>query len=133
MIAVLFYVLFVPALIGMLAAIALPAYQDYTVRTRLHEALVQAKTASAAVESFYARNRRIPIDFAEAGFSASPTPHVREMRVDTRSGAITVVMNTSVVAGRSLLLIPRATADGVVTWTCRSEDIPAHQLPRECR
>ncbi|WP_167481157.1 pilin [Acidovorax cavernicola] len=132
-VAVLFYVLFVPALIGMLAAIALPAYQDYTVRARLHEALVQAKAASSAVESFYARNRRIPGDFAEADFSASPTPHVREMRVDTRSGIITVVMNTSVVAGRSLLLIPKATADGVVTWTCRSEDIPVHLLPRECR
>lgn len=133
LIAVLFYVLFVPGLIGIVAAVALPAYQDYTVRAKIQQALVQAKVAGDAVGDFYGRNRRVPRDLAEAGHAAAPSPDVRDMRVDARTGVITVTMGTSVVAGLSFVLQPEAGADGRIAWRCGSQEIPARLLPRECR
>jgi type IV pilus assembly protein PilA len=61
----------VVAIIGILAAIAIPQYQDYTVRTRVSEAAVLADGAKTAVAEFYNTNSHWPPNNASAGLSAS--------------------------------------------------------------
>uniref|UniRef100_UPI000D34B4B2 DUF2628 domain-containing protein n=1 Tax=unclassified Variovorax TaxID=663243 RepID=UPI000D34B4B2 len=133
-VAVLFWVLLIPALLGIVAAVALPAYQDYTVRIKVTQAFSQARTAGEAVGLFYGRNRRLPRDLAEAGFVATmPATELRELQMDARSGVITAVMNHGVVAGRSLVLVPTVDAGGNLSWTCKSQTMAARWLPAACR
>ncbi len=58
------------AIIGILAAIALPAYQDYTKRSRVSEGLSLAGGAKSALTEYYASNNKWPSDNAEAGIAA---------------------------------------------------------------
>src|SRR5580765_6232138 len=81
----------VVAIVGILAAIALPAYQDYTIRARVSEAAAAAGACKTAVAEFYASNATLPTDTAQAGCSGTTaaTQFVTSTTVGT-SGVITV-------------------------------------------
>jgi type IV pilus assembly protein PilA len=94
----------VVAIIGILAAIALPAYQDYTVRTKVSEGLVLASSAKTTVsESFQSggltglKAATVPwnVDFANSG----RTKYVKSMVINTGTGGIIVSYNTSAPTG----------------------------------
>ena len=61
----------VVAIIGILAAIAMPAYQDYTIRAQVSEGLTLAAAAKAAVAEFYANKGKWPSDNSAAGMGRS--------------------------------------------------------------
>ena len=63
----------VVAIIGILAAIAIPAYQDYTIRSQVTEGLNLAAPAKASVAEVYANRGAFPADNTEAGTSTKPT------------------------------------------------------------
>lgn len=128
----------VVAIIGILAAIALPAYQDYTVRARVSEGLVLASAAKTAVAE-NAANATSPLD---SGWSSpSATKNVSSVSVNSGSGAITIVY-TSAANGITVTLSPSVggsalsagtVPSGAITWKCATASTNAKYVPAECR
>ena len=134
----------VVAIIGILAAFALPAYQDYTKRTYVAEGLTLAASAKSAVSEFYASKAYYPANNISAGLasdvsisSVGQNP-VQKVTVGT-SGVITVTYGTK-VAGTgtaTITLTPQSSATGgAINWTCAAPapgGVLAKYLPTQCR
>lgn len=122
----------VVAIIALLAAIALPAYQDYTIRARVSEALVQAGTYKAEVVENIVNSSELNDAACDsiAGLSGS-TKNVLSLECQG-SGELTVV--TTAVAGQvTLVLTPTYDASGTISWTCRRTGGDNAHVPAECR
>jgi type IV pilus assembly protein PilA len=127
----------VVAIIGILAAIALPAYQDYTARAQMSEALTLADGQKGAVTEYYADKGVFPGSNASAGIAAASYisgKYVAQVAVGT-SGVITATMKASQVAAgitsTTLSLSPTASS-GAVQWACRSSAQNKY-VPAACR
>ncbi len=124
----------VVAIIGILAAIAIPAYQDYTKRTHVSEGMSLAGAAKTAVAEYYASEGTWPGTNTLAGLSESNTitgNAVQKVKV-SGSGSITVTYNNKVDTGKTLILVP-TDAGGGITWTCNTGDVDNKYLPSACR
>lgn len=124
----------VVAIIGILAAVALPAYQDYTKRARVSEGLQLASGAKTAVSEYVASNNVWPDSNASAGLATSTDIKgnaVTSVAVGT-GGAITVTYNNTVDNGKTVIVSPTTTAGGV-TWTCTGGTLDAKYRPTQCR
>lgn len=116
----------VVAIIGILAAIAIPAYQDYVVRSQVSEALAMAGAAKASVAEFYANRGSWPADNDEAGMGASTDikgKYVSEILID--NGGVTITFGgdaNSKILGETLGLTPGASANDDVVWKCGRSD-----------
>jgi type IV pilus assembly protein PilA len=123
-------VLVVP--VGILAAVALPAYQDYTVRAKVSAAVQAGRQATVAIEEFHVVNNKLPGDLKDLGLPAPDPRHVRSVTMDPRSGAVRVVLAVSSLEGKSILFEPTREPDGRITWTCGSSDVQQRYLTRLC-
>ena len=129
----------VVAIIGILAAIAIPAYQDYTVRAQVSEGLNLGGGAKTAVTEYFQDRGAWPVNNDQAGIDATPTnikgKYVLSVTV-TAPGIVTVVYgidaHATLLKGKNLTLTP-ANAGGSVTWTCASATLPDKHLPAACR
>lgn len=121
----------VVAIIGILAAVALPAYQDYVVRSKVSELVLAASALKNSIAESAAANGAILS--AGNGISASPVGKISAIGVTTATGVINIDGNdTEVGQSVSLTLTPSFDqTTGVVTWTCTGG--PAQYLPSECR
>lgn len=126
------------AIIGILAAIALPAYQDYTKRARMSEALSLAGGAKTAVTEFYSSNNVWPTGNASAGLPTTITDingnSVKS--VEVKSGKIEVVVKDNIETGNKILVLSPSAAAGSVTWSCKpaaGTNVNSKFLPSECR
>jgi type IV pilus assembly protein PilA len=120
----------VVAIIGILAAVALPAYQDYTIRARVSEALVLAEPAQRAINEYYDRWGRFPRDNAATGLAA-PELHqgqaVRGLTVSDGLIDVRVAPSRDGKIVRSLYLRPAVNRDyptGALVWLCPSHKVP---------
>jgi uncharacterized RDD family membrane protein YckC/Tfp pilus assembly protein PilE len=119
--------------VGILAAIALPAYQDFTVRARMATAVLVGQQATQAVETFYARNNTLPRDLKEAGMADPGSREVRQVNVNPGNGTVQVMLAMSPLEGKSVLFVPQRDESNRVIWICRSDDVPPRYLPPRCR
>ena len=124
----------VVAIIGILAAVALPAYQDYTKRARISEGLGLASGAKTALAEFVASNNAWPASNTAAGLPAATDitgNAVSQVAVGNANGQITVTYNTN--AGGGTIIIAGTTTEGGVTWTCTGGTVNAKYRPTQCR
>lgn len=127
----------VVAIIGILAAVALPAYQDYTIRARVSEALAQGSVAKTAVVESAAALGLANVTQANSGyvFSANATPNVASVAI-ANGGVITVTTrDTGAATQPAFTLSPTAgsTADDPITWVCAQTAGLAKHVPATCR
>ncbi len=130
----------VVAIIGILAAVALPAYQDYTVRAKMSEVVLAASACRTSVSEGYQSRYGTSLPLAGAWGCESSTPTTQFVsKVQTASdGSINVTVNTSKlpqVSGSVILVpTPNATNDSVTSWDCGpSADTLSKYLPATCR
>ncbi|HEZ3083151.1 TPA: pilin [Neisseria meningitidis] len=110
------------AIVGILAAVALPAYQDYTARAQVSEAILLAEGQKSAVTEYYLNHGEWPGNNTSAGVASSSTikgKYVKEVTV--ANGVITATMLSSGVnkeiQGKKLSLWAKR-QDGSVKWFC---------------
>lgn len=133
-IAIILLLIFVLiAVLGIVAAIAIPAYQDYTTKARVAQAYQLGSSASDSVTRYYNRHQAFPGDLGEAGFASSLPPSVKRIDMNNENGKLTVMMDGAVVGGQSLVLEPAVDENGQLYWSCMSAEIRDRYLPRECR
>jgi type IV pilus assembly protein PilA len=120
----------VVAIIGILAAIAIPAYQDYTIRAQVTEGLNLAGAAKAAVAETFSNTGIAPATRTAAGMTATKTDTAGKYvtSVDVANGRIDVTYGDQANASiktKVLSLTPYETGDLSVAWRCGSAAIPA--------
>ncbi len=125
----------VVAIIGILAAIAIPAYQDYTIRAQVSEGLNLAGGSKVAVTEFYQDTGGYPADNAEAGVEVAGNIRGKyTTQVAILAGAITVTYgndaNTNLATG-TLTLTPTDNT-GAIQWACTAS-FANKWLPASCR
>jgi type IV pilus assembly protein PilA len=124
----------VVAIIGILAAIALPAYQDYTKRAHVSEGMSLASGAKTAVTEYYSSNGTWPSGNTEAGLATGTSITGNAVTKVTVSGSkITVTFNTKVESGKTLVLQGTANSGGAIEWSCSGGTLDAKYLPSNCR
>jgi type IV pilus assembly protein PilA len=141
----------VVAIIGILAAIAIPAYQNYTIRAQVTEGLTLGDGWKTAIAEYYANTGTMPGAIANlAGTSSSVGKYESSILVSTGSIVITYgnAANTK-ISGSTLGLIPYTNANNDVLWLCGnttflaassassvgaavSTTVPAQYLPTSC-
>ena len=124
----------VVAIIGILAAIAIPAYQDYTKRSHVSEGLTLAGGAKAGVAEYYATEGVWPTTNSEAGLEAASSitgNAVTGVSVGT-SGVITITYNAKVESGNDIDMTPSDTG-GTIAWDCTGGSVDVKYRPANCR
>ena len=140
------------AIVGILAAIALPAYQDYIVRAKMSEAVAALAEAKTTVAEYVSSNRGLPTAATSFGINkgsvASPIGDILisvVANLATPGVFITARVNPSILniesSGSSTFSLVGTVAAGAMRWTCQTGDsggtssnaVPAKYLPANCR
>ena len=145
-IAVAFF--FFIAFVGILAAIAIPAYQDYTIRAQITEGLNTATSIKAGVAEYWSENQAWP-EHADILDDTPSGKYVSSIEVQGGSIVITYGANANPrISGQRLALMPAVTPQGDVVWICgnavvpegvepaggpQGAEMPEKYLPRTCR
>jgi type IV pilus assembly protein PilA len=134
----------VVAIIGILAAIAIPAYQDYTIRAQVSEGLSLTSGVRTAVSETYQTNGAWPANNDAAGVALETDiigNYVTQVLVGidgdpvTGFGTITATFgnNANAAIAGDTLVLTGTNNDGSIEWACSSEDIENKHLPSSCR
>src|SRR5262245_14445839 len=123
----------VVAIIGILAAIAIPAYQDHTIRSQVSEGLTLASDIKAGVAEYMAQTGAWPANLAEAGVTSAGGAANKAARyveqIELQNGTIQVTYGkdaNSKIDGARLDLQPMVNLNGDVVWVCGDADDPTN-------
>lgn len=128
----------VVAIIGILAAVALPAYQDYTIRAQVTEGMTLASGSKTAVAEFFNQTGRFPGSNASAGLASATSikgKYVTGVNVGTTQGTIQATFGGDANAKitSDILIISATTSAGSIDWACKSTTVDPKYLPTSCR
>ena len=135
----------VVAIIGILAAVALPAYQDYTVRAKVTEGLSLANSAQLAVAENAIQGR----PYASGWVMPSATTSVTSTAIDTATGNITITFGAAIDGGsKTIIFVPTSSGTafaggtasatfiptgGSIEWTCTTGTLQQKYRSAACR
>lgn len=123
-----FGVIFFVYLIGVLAAVAIPAYQDYTVKAKLDNVVKETQVVRDGLAKRYESTKQIPASLPQAGLP-SILPDGTRLRLNPEGMVLIASTNNG-----EIVFVPRAAADGHVAWSCRAGDkLKPAQLPPSCQ
>jgi type IV pilus assembly protein PilA len=131
----------VVAIIAILAAIAIPAYQNYLIRSQVSEGAVLTDGAKTAMAEFYSNTGHFPTNNGSAGLATAASisgSYVGSVNVATVSGVIEATFNgpkaNSAISGE-VFALSAVTSNGSIAWSCASSNtnIPPQYLPTSCR
>ncbi len=130
----------VVTIIGILAALALPMYLDYTIRSQIADGLQLATGARNAATVFYQDRGRMPANNDEAGLPAPDaiqSNYVARVEIGNQDGVITITFGNRVnaqILDETVTLTADTTSAGSVRWSCASGGvIQTKNLPSACR
>jgi type IV pilus assembly protein PilA len=128
----------VVAIIGILAAIALPAYQDYLVRSKVSEILARGGEVKGSIAEFYSSKSRWPSTLASAGVVGTGVHYVKA------AGGVTIAANQftltssltdfpAAAANKTITFTAMSTTNGQIVWKCAPGSMPPKYMPASCR
>ena len=127
----------VVAIVGILAAIALPSYQTYTTRARMSEALQLMAGAKASMVEYRLSKREWPTGNTDAGLAAPGSIAGTTVSSVTVNGSLlTATVRTAMVPGGGVVVLRGVVTGDSVRWSCKSSDgttVNSMYLPSECR
>ena len=130
------------AIIAILAAIALPAYQNYIVRAKVSEAVLAADGCKTSVAEFYQTNGKFPPSLNSSGCYTQTTQEVSSLDVGGGATTGTISVTTSTDPGLAsakskifALVGTGTTFDQPIQWQCNTAatTVPLQYLPAKCR
>jgi type IV pilus assembly protein PilA len=130
----------VVAIIGILAAVAIPAYQDYLNRSKMSEVLAAVSACKTSVSEYAAAQNKLPADITASGCANTTTKFVKSLDVATADIKATV-QNIADQTGKVITMeaMKDATAttkagdgDPIVAWKCTYDGLPKY-VPATCR
>jgi type IV pilus assembly protein PilA len=124
----------VVAIVGILAAIAIPAYSDYIVRSKVSEAVAGLGACKTSVSEFIGTKGAALLTAANAGCTDIATQYAGIPVVTAVTGLITITVTgtNSGMDAKSVVLTPAIVGNAVTAWTC-STDGPVKFVPANCR
>ena len=139
----------VVAIIGILAAVALPAYQDYTVRAKITEAILAGSACRTTVSEVYQSTSSLPLENdwgCEVGGASQASKYVQSVTTSAK-GVITVTTPTvelsglpAAAAGKTIIMTPLTSAGAAAvagtaigSWKCGPGSMPKKYLPGTCQ
>ncbi|WP_427914249.1 pilin [Ramlibacter sp. MMS24-I3-19] len=132
----------VVAIIGILAAVALPAYQDYTVRAKMSEVILAGSSARTAVAEAYSQLNTMQKSAASMGVQDQNSKYVASVTYSGTSATVGDIVVTTVstsalptpVQGKTIILRGTAnTTTGQVIWSCGGGTVEAKYRPSSCK
>lgn len=134
------------AIVGILAAIALPAYQDYTVRAKISEAMVTLAEAKTTIAEYYSANNYLPLNGNVAGINDSPNTDIVASIIYTSAAVagrprLTAKIKSAVIPNSGgtdqTFMLSGSTASGNrIIWKCKpgaANPLQTKYLPANCR
>ena len=120
------------AIIGILAALAIPAYQNYITRSRVSESILFASDAKSYVAQYYLSTGNFPNNNSEAGLPTNiSSPMVSSVDV-SNNGVVTVTTSISGITNGTIIFSPLASSSGI-EWTCTGGNLDGNYRPSNCR
>jgi type IV pilus assembly protein PilA len=120
----------VVAIVGILAAIALPAYQDYVVRSKMSEAVAALAACKTSVQEYASTKAAWPADVSAAGCSSTATQYLASMTLTGSPVAITAATTNTGAGACNLILTAQGTAVNITGWTgstnCATKYVPSN-------
>ena len=121
------------AIVGILSAVALPAYQDYTVRAKVTEGLTLAGALKTGVTEYYYSEGSYATTLDGMGLTSDENSDLVSSITWDGSGDGLITISMSADAGNGTFVLSGVTNAAGIKWTCKAGSIADKYLPTNCR
>lgn len=125
-------ILVVIVIVGILCVLALPYYNQYTIRARVAEGLNLVSSAQIAVSDFVSNSNSLPLTQVDTGYISPPSTNNVSSIVIGPKGVVTVNFSPAAGAG-SILFVPSLQTNNGLVWDCTTGTLASQYRPTVCR